>query len=402
MLAGVSDRTPGSPLTDGLRSWQAEALEVWEHSGGRGIVEVATGGGKTRFALACVQSLQQSRDVISTIVVPTTALADQWYVSLIEDGNADPSDVTVLTSKARTSDLRAFNVVVINSARTVDPDIWPENRVLVVDEVHRAGSAENAKALRGAALATLGLSATPERQYDTALDDVLIPTLGPVIFRYSLQDANRDGILNDFALTNVVVSMSEDEQSEYDRLTKQVARASGHNHNDDRVLALLRQRSRVAAQAHVRIPTAVHLAEVNRGARQIIFHESIDSAAAIYDLLQARGHSATIYHSKMGPQMRRENLRLFRRGVYDTLVTCRALDEGVNVPEVEVAVVAAATSSERQRIQRLGRVLRPAEGKGLARIYTVIATDLEEKRLLEEEAKMEGVAAVTWMRAALT
>lgn len=399
----MSDRSAASQLTAGLRAWQADALKVWEDAGRRGIVEVATGGGKTRFALACIQSLQQhSGEVVSTIVVPTTALADQWYVSLVEDGGADPDDVTVLTSKAKVSDLRTFNIAVINSARSVAPDIWPQNRILVVDEVHRAGSAENAKALRGNALATLGLSATPDRQYDTALDDVLIPSLGPVIFRYSLQDASRDGVLSDFALTNVVVSMSENENSEYDRLTKQIARASGHDKDNEKVLSLLRRRSRVAARAHVRIPTAVHLAEVNRGARQIIFHESIDSAEAIYDLLRARGHSATIYHSQMGGQLRRENLRLFRRGVYDTLVTCRALDEGVNVPEVEVAVVAAATSSERQRIQRLGRVLRPAEGKGLARIYTVVATDPEEKRLHEEEAKLEGVAAVTWLRAALT
>jgi superfamily II DNA or RNA helicase len=399
----VSDRSTASPHSqDGLRSWQAAALQTWQEAGRRGIVEVATGGGKTRFAIACIGCMEQERSIVSTIVVPTTALADQWYVSLMEDGDAEPSEVTVLSSRAKEADLRRFNVVVINSARSIDPGIWPENRVLVVDEVHRAGSVENAKALRGSALATLGLSATPERQYDNALDEVLVPALGPLIFRYSLQDASRDGILSEFALTNVVVSMSEDEHSEYDRLTKQIARSSGHHQDDERVLALLRRRSRVAAQVQARIPAAVHLAEINRGSRQIVFHESIASAEDIYNLLRSRGHSATIYHSKMGPQLRRENLRLFRRGVYDTLVTCRALDEGVNVPEVQVAVVAAATASERQRIQRLGRVLRPAEGKGLARIYTLVATGLEEQRLREEESKLEGVAEVTWLRAALT
>ncbi|MBO0800202.1 MAG: hypothetical protein J2P31_15385, partial [Blastocatellia bacterium] len=149
-------------------------------------------------------------------------------------------------------------------------------------------------------------------------------------------------------------------------------------------------------------PTAVHLAERHRGARQLVFHESIESAEAILSLLKARGHSATIYHSRLGPHMRRENLRLFRRGVFDTLVTCRALDEGVNIPEVQVAIIAAATASDRQRIQRLGRVLRPSPGKPRAQVYTIFATDAEERRLREESSRLDGVAEVNWLRAGLS
>ena len=63
----------------------------------------------------------------------------------------------------------------------------------------------------------------------------------------------------------------------------------------------------------------------------LAFHEEIDQAEALYDLLIKRGHSATIYHSGMGASRRRDNLRLFRRGVFDVLVSCRALDEGINI-----------------------------------------------------------------------
>ena len=103
-----------------------------------------------------------------------------------------------------------------------------------------------------------------------------------------------------------------------------------------------------------------------------------------------RGHSATIYHSQVGPSVRRDNLRLFRQGVFDVLVDCRALDEGINIPETQVAIIAAATASERQRIQRLGRVLRPAPGKDAALIYTLYAIEAEASRLANEARDLES------------
>ena len=116
------------------------------------------------------------------------------------------------------------------------------------------------------------------------------------------------------------------------------------------------------------------------------------SATALYDILRKRNHSACIYHSKLAPNWRRDNLRLFRQGVFDVLVSCRALDEGMNVPETTVAIIASSTASHRQRIQRLGRVLRPARGKDHAIHYTLFATEQEQRRLANEEASLEGVA----------
>ncbi len=81
------------------------------------------------------------------------------------------------------------------------------------------------------------------------------------------------------------------------------------------------------------------------------------------------------------------------------LVTCRALDEGFNVPETEVGIIAASTATQRQRIQRMGRVLRPANGKDGATVYTLVATDPEVARLKKEEKELEGVANVTWAKA---
>ena len=89
----------------------------------------------------------------------------------------------------------------------------------------------------------------------------------------------------------------------------------------------------------------------------------------------------------------------FRSGKVQTLVTCRALDEGFNVPETEIGIIAASTATSRQRIQRLGRILRPAKGKERALIYTLVASGPEIKRLQQEEENLEGVAKVSWTRA---
>ena len=111
-----------------------------------------------------------------------------------------------------------------------------------------------------------------------------------------------------------------------------------------------------------------------------------------------RGLSATIYHSRIRPELRRDNLRLYRSGVFSVLVTCRALDEGVNIPETNVAIIASSTASNRQRIQRLGRVLRPAPYKEQATIYTIYMTRAEEDRLVAEARGLIEAGKITWMK----
>ena len=106
-----------------------------------------------------------------------------------------------------------------------------------------------------------------------------------------------------------------------------------------------------------------------------------------------------IYHSKLNVRQRAQILMAYRRGSLDVLVTCRALDEGFNVPETQIGIIAASTATRRQRIQRLGRILRPASGKQGALIYTLVATELEIGRLQEEKLELEGVASVSWSHA---
>ena len=385
-----------------LRKWQSEAWAEFRRNDFRGVIEVATGGGKTIFALYAFQEQKRLQPHLNILViVPTAALQDQWFVSFIEDLGIPETEIAILDARSTDRNLKTANIVVIYSARQLK--LSPkakQNIFLVVDECHRAGSPENAGAIDGDWLSTLGLSATPDRQYDDGTERYILPRLGNKIFSYDVAQALNDGVLIPFVLCNVEIPLLPVEQTEINELTRKIARAMNQDSSGEMVEALLRRRARVYNNAMFRIPTTIALMEEHRGQRTIIFHESIEAAEVIADQLKQKGHSVALYHSKVNSARRRENLRLYRIGIIDVLVTCRALDEGANLPETRVAIIAAATSSGRQRIQRLGRVLRPHPSKSYSTVYSLYATRFEEDRLKREVDHMEGLAEVQWMRVA--
>lgn len=365
---------------------------------------MVTGGGKTFFALMCMLAFRERYpNGRFVIVVPTTALLDQWYVSLQEDLHISENEIASFSGQEKSSKPSTVNLLVINTARTLADQLANiSNTCLIVDECHRAGSPVNALALSGKHQATLGLSATPIREYDDGFQKHLVPSLGKIIYTYSYSDAYQDNVVVPFDLINAHIPLLPDEQEQYDQLTRRVAVEIGlvkkGEGSQEKLERLLQRRASVSARAAMRVPSAVKLAELHKGERTIIFHESIEATNKILRILTLRQLSATIYHSKIGPTVRRDNLRLFRKGVFDVLLTCRALDEGLNIPETSIAIIASSTASKRQRIQRLGRVLRPSKDKSTARVYTVYATSQEEQRLIKEAKRLEGVAEISWMR----
>ncbi len=389
------------------RRWQAEALELWMSSE-RGIANVVTGAGKTRFAQMCIaEFLNKHPNGRIVLIVPTLALLDQWCVDLEDDLGVSEQEVALYSGRRRPADANRFNLMVLNTARSAAPKLTAESdpALLIVDECHRAGTPVNSKALKGGYRAALGLSATPVREYDHGLEELLVPALGEVFYSYDYDDARRDGVIAEFALVNVAIPLTKSEEERYDSLNARVARAARAfeegKENDSKLTRLLRERSSVSGGARLRVPASIKLADRYRGSRMVIFHEQIEAAEEIVELLQERGHSATIYHSRIGGPLRRDNLRLFRQGAFRILVSCRALDEGVNIPEAEVGLIASSTASSRQRIQRLGRVLRPAKGKKSATVVTLYATEIEEERLRVEASTLDSASSVSWQKAGL-
>lgn len=378
------------------RGWQVEALGAWERANYRGIVSVITGGGKTVFALACIERI---RPIATLIIVPTAALLEQWWEEAASYFDLDLDEINVITGRGRFR-LGAINIVVLNTAVKLVERMQEHKCFLIVDECHKAASEKFRGALQVNAFATLGLSATPERPYDEGLQDVLIPALGPVIFTYGYSDALRDGVIVPFELKNIVFNLEEARQAEYDKLTKAIARAiNRYGSEAEETIALFLRRARVLNLSVNRIRLALRLVAASRDKRTLIFHEDIEACNLIHAVLSENGVRSGVYHSKMALRARAIMLGQYRRGEIDVLVTCRALDEGFNVPETQVGIIAASTATGRQRIQRLGRVVRPAKDKASASVYTLVATAPEIQRLKEEEARLEGVATVSWSHA---
>lgn len=378
------------------RGWQVAALSEWERASHRGIVSVVTGGGKTVFALSCIDKI---RPVATLIIVPTAALLEQWWEEAASYFDLELDEINIVTGSLRFR-LGAINIAVLNTAAKLAERIQEHKCFLIVDECHKAASEQFRSALLVPTFASLGLSATPERPYDEGLKDVLVPALGSVIFSYDYADALRDGVIVPFELRNVVFELEEDRQTEYDKLTKAIARSiSQYGAESDETIGLFLKRARVLNLSLNRIRLALKLAAANPGKRTLIFHEDIEACDLIHGVLSQNGIKSGVYHSKMPLRAKAAMLGQYRRGEIDVLVTCRALDEGFNVPETEVGIIAASTATQRQRIQRLGRVVRPAKGKTGASIYTLVATGPEIQRLKDEEERLEGVATVTWSRA---
>lgn len=378
------------------RGWQLDAFAAWQRADHRGIVSVVTGGGKTVFALSCID---QIRPVATLIVVPTAALLEQWWEEAASYFDLELDEISIVTGSLRFR-LGAINIAVLNTAAKLAEKMRGQECFLVVDECHKAASAHFRSVLDVKSFASLGLSATPERPYDDGLQDVLVPALGPVIFTYGYADALRDGVIVPFNLKNIVFELEEDRQTEYDKLSKAIARSiSRFGPEAEETIALFLKRARVLNLSLNRIRLALKLVAANRGKRTLVFHEDIEACDLINSVLVDNSVKSGVYHSKMPLRAKANMLGQYRRGEIDVLVTCRALDEGFNVPETEVGIIAASTATLRQRIQRLGRVVRPAKGKAGAVIYTLVATGPEIDRLKAEEVRLEGVAAVTWSRA---
>jgi superfamily II DNA or RNA helicase len=279
------------------RDWQDDALARWSKDK-RGVVSVVTGGGKTIFAFLCIQSfLSECPDGRVIVLVPTVTLLDQWYISLQSDFGVSKEDLASFSGEEKAAGPARVNLIVINSARTMAKSLGASvPRFLIVDECHRAGSPENAKALEGTFQAALGLSATPQREYDEGFNQYVVPALGPVIFEYDYVQAARDKVITPFDLVNVQIDFLPHEQAEYDKLTRRAAvlfqKAKVDPSADAKLKLVLQKRASVSAQARMRVPVAVKIAEEHRGTRTIIFHERINAATMLYKILKERNHSA--------------------------------------------------------------------------------------------------------------
>ena len=374
-----------------LREWQENAFPLW-WARKRGIMKVVTGGGKTVFAIHCLKKyLEEEPDKTILIVVPSIALLDQWYegISL----NFDSKDIALNGGGEQIEQISKVCITTIDSLKNIINKIDPENTLLIVDECHKIGTEKRGEMLTGNWHATLGLSATPERDYDDNFYIIIKKILGDIIFDYDYIDAREDEVIVNFKLLYAYAEMTKDEEEKYKKFTKSIQRRAatigGNNINDYPLKMLIFNRARMVKNSKNRIPFGVELLQKHKRESWIVFTENKKQAKEFNKIINTKGYKSAIYNTDLDNAEREENLNNFKSGNLNVLVSCTALDEGFDMPEADGAMILSASSSKRQRIQRMGRVLRITANKENALIVTVYSSNTEYIKLKEESNRYQ-------------
>ena len=384
-----------------LREWQEAAFPLWWERK-RGIVKVVTGGGKTVFAIHCLKKyLEENSNNTIFIVVPSIALLDQWYEGL--QLSFQNNEIALNGGGERLDKLSKITISTIDSVKNIIENFDASKTLLIVDECHKIGTEKRGETLTNNWHATLGLSATPERDYDDNFYIIIRKILGDIIFDYDYIDAREDEVIVNFKLLYAYAAMTSSEEAEYKKFTKSIQRRAatigGNNMNDYPLKMLIFNRARMVKNSVNRIPFGIELLQKYKRDSWIVFTENKKQAKEFNTIINKKGYKSAIYNTDLDSNEREENLNNFKNGNLNVLVSCTALDEGFDMPEADGAMILSASSSKRQRIQRMGRVLRITANKQNALIVTVYSSKTEYEKLREESNRyqLEGVP-IKWQQ----
>jgi superfamily II DNA or RNA helicase len=374
-----------------LRPYQEAALAAWRLGGRRGVVVLPTGSGKTRVAIAAIAATRTP----ALCLVPTRALLAQWSAVLGEHGCAPVGCLGDGERQVGSITVATFASAFRNMARLGD-----HFGLLVVDEVHHFGGGLFDDALEmSIAPVRLGLTATlpppgPRRERLAVL-------VGPTVFELGIGDLAGDH-LAPFHRLVMRMRLDPDERREYEALTaiyRRAARAFSGNHLDatwsdflreaartdqGRIgIAAWRRASRLLAYPRCKQRALALLLGRHRGQKTLVFVANNETAYAV-----AREHLIMPLTCDIGRTERLDVLERFRAGTLRALVSAQVLNEGLDVPDAEVGIIVAGRMGEREHVQRVGRLLRPAQGKR-ALVYELVIERSSE--VLQAQRRAEGL-----------
>ena len=342
-----------------LFPFQKEAVSSWEAAGKFGTVVIPTGGGKTYVGLEAI-----ARTGLKTLIcVVTMELATQWR-ELLEA----KLGVSVGEFSGREKTLgRDVVVGIYNSVAKHVEKLRDLFGLVIFDEVHHVPASTFRKiAFVSKAKYRLGLSATPQRSDGN--EHLIFLTAGEVVYKIGYRELVSAGILAPLEHKVLRVQLADDERR---AMMAQLARVKDEN-------ARLAVMKKYALRARAKIPVVAGIVEAEKGRKILIFCEYVDQAEAIQEELRRRGIGSALLVGKT--REREEIFDAFRRCDLDVIVTTRVLDEGIDVPDADVAIIASGSGSPRQMAQRVGRILRGRLGK-VAKVYEIVARGTIEEAL---------------------
>jgi superfamily II DNA or RNA helicase/HKD family nuclease len=371
-ISGSGKSAPSQPGQSApIRMWrhQEEAIATFLREK-RGVLEMATGTGKTFTAVCLIRQLVDSAAVNSVIVsCKGTDLLDQWSKELYRLATSLGSEFRVLRHYGNSHDRDEYTMepehsILAISRSALEPvlrnlDEDQKRRTLIVhDEVHGFGSPSNVLNLEGLSegfIYRLGLSATPDREYDEAGNAFIERNVGPIIYRFPLQEAIRRGILCEFDYFPLEYALSEDDRERIKSVYKQRAgrEHAGNPMSDSEFRTALARVYKVSRQ---KIPLLVEFLKNHPSAldRSIVFVAEREYGEEVLPFIHDQIHDFHTYYADDD----QENLVKFAKGEINCLITCHRLSEGIDVRSIKSVILMASDRSRLETIQRIGRCLR--------------------------------------------
>lgn len=402
------------------RKHQLDALEKWNDNGKKGILEHATGSGKTFTAMCAIRKELEAGNPVM-VLVPSVGLLEQWRDEmkttlkgmdiqyLLCGGNNSKwkqgSNLSSWTKDGLAQ--KRVTIAVMDTAcnkEFISRVVWSDKLFVVADEVHRMGSPSRrqfmAKAQCGA---RLGLSATPRRYGDPIGTQAIINFFGEIIQPpYTLKNAIDDGVLTRYFYHPREVKLTESEQQEWDDITKRIklqyARISARDRenamSNSHFKMLLLKRARIMKQAanKVQIAKDIIANHFENGQRWIVYCEDKTQLDQVALAIQSAGVSNVIRYYADMPGDRIKALEYFDT-IGGIVVSIKCLDEGIDIPSTTHALILASSKNPREFIQRRGRILRRHYGKNYASLYDTIVVPENINSNIAHDTIVEGELA---------
>ena len=444
------ENIPVFPYSSGPRKYQIDAFEKWR-IGQQGMFAMATGTGKTLTALNCLLEIyNRKRYYKALILVPTITLVDQWedeckkfhFGHIVKVCSKNKSwkselDAIKLQEDFNYSEKEPSYIIIATYASFARESIFKDltqmgkstyKKLLVIaDEAHNMGSPRILNRLEGIKYKRrIGLSATPERQFDDLGNSKLRKFFGcegieGYTFEFSMRNAIDEGYLCRYYYYPHLVRLTLDEMSEYMKISLQLAKFFNYDSesfpgSDDIIMRLLLKRKRIIHKAKNKESifkrilldwfsekgslnyTLVYVPEGSRpdneeadlfdSSETVPDDDSSESLIDVYtDIVQSISPTTTVKKFLSSTTRRNELLGAFASGEIEVLTSMKCLDEGVDVPRSELAIFCASTGNPRQFIQRRGRILRRHPDKKRAVIHDLVV--VPEVSSISENFKME-------------
>jgi len=360
---------------------------------GSGILHMATGTGKTRTSLKILNRLL-GEDKIENVVVATYGndLLNQWYDTLID--NFDPSNMLIYKHfggdkqrgsflKKNKDSLEALITSYDYLDETIENDTYNklQRSLLICDEVHNMGSETRRESLEGRLNVfpyRLGLSATPLDPYDQTRNDFLLEEVGPIVYEFGLDDAISRGILCELEYTPLFYELSADDKQEQQNAFGRFKAMKEENPGLPKA-RLYMMLARVRKKSEEKLPVfEEHLGKEPEILDDcLIFVETKEYGMKVQEIIHEHTKTYRTYYGEDDEQ----NLKDFSEGDLSTLVTSRAISEGIDIKSVKNIVLFTSDRSKGTTIQRIGRALRTDPenpGKTANIVDFVVRSDIEE------------------------